>query len=244
MERTTKRLLAGLVLVGLVLALVPGVRADVTVVTETERTGAGPAQKTTTTQYYTATKMRTEYGEQSVSIIDLDNERMITLMPAMKVYMEQSFDALKKMAEGFKDTGPEYEVEKTEETKKINGYTCRKVVMRVKHTDTEAVTESWMTKDIEIDSAITDFLKNWAEKVKDIPQQKQSLEVQQKLFGEGLFPVKTVTRVTMATGTMTTTQTLTKIEKGDLDDSLFEVPEGYTKPNFGPPPPMGSESDG
>lgn len=243
MERMTERFLAGLLLVGLVLALASAVRADVTIVTETETKGAGPAQKATTTQYYTATKMRNEYGEQSISIIDLDNERMITLMPAMKMYMEQSFDDLKKMAEAFKSKEPEYEVEKTKETKEINGYTCQKVIMRVKQMGAETVTESWMTKDIKIDSAITEFLKNWAEKVKDIPQQKQSLEAQQKLFEEGLFPVKTVTRMKMPMGTMTTTQTLTKIEKGDLDDSLFEIPEGYTKPTFGPPRPTGSESE-
>jgi hypothetical protein len=29
------------------------------------------------------------------------------------------------------------------------------------------------------------------------------------------------------TGTITTTQTVTKIETGDLDDSLFEIPKGY-----------------
>lgn len=242
MERMTERFLAGLLLVGLVLAFAPGVRADVTIVTETEVKGAGAAQKATTTQYYTATKMRNEYGEHSVSIIDLDKERMITLMHETKMYFEQSFDDLKKMAEAFKGTEPEYEIEKTKETKKINGYTCQKVIMRVKQMGAETVTESWMTKDIEIDSAITKFLKNWAEKVKDIPHQQQNFEAQQKLFDEGLFPVKTVTRLKMAMGTVTTTQTLTKIKKGDLDDSLFEIPEGYTKPTFGPPRPTGSES--
>jgi len=232
MKGSIGRLLVGVVLVGLVVAA-PAVRADMTITMETETKGTGPAQKATTTQYYTATKMRTEMGETSASIIDLDEERMITLMPATKMYLVQTFAQLKQMAAAMKGQKPTVEVEKTEEEQEISGYNCQKVIVRMSVMGSQTVMEMWMTTEADIDDSIKEFQENSAEKFKDIPHMSASSEAMKELVEEGFFPIKTVTRTKMPAGTMTTTQTVTKIEKGDLDESLFEIPEGYKEMKMG-----------
>jgi hypothetical protein len=229
--------------VGLAVAAAPTVRADVTITMQTETTSMGEAQTTTTVQYYTATKMRSEMGEQTVSIIDLDKERVITLMPSSKSYMVQTLAQLKQMAAMFAGAKPQVDIEKTDEEQEISGYTCRKVNVQIVMMGTTTTMEMWLTKDVEMDSALTDFQKNSYEKFKDIPHLAGSFEAMKSLTDEGYFPVKTVTRMKTPMGVTTTTQTLTKIEAGEVDESLFEIPEGYTEMKMGPFGGTGSGSD-
>ena len=235
MTRRTQTFLATVLLVGLMLATAPVAHVDVTITLETETKSASGTQKTTTTQYYTPTKMRTDSGQASISITDLDNERVITLMPAMKTYIEYTFEQMKAGAEQFKGAEPELTVEETEEKQEINGYSCRKVVVRVEAGGNETVVEHWMTKEAKGIGAVHEFQKNMYEKLKDLPQAAANLKAMQTFADKGMFPIKTVTRMKTPMGEMTTTQTVTKIEEGDLDDELFEIPEGYTKQTFGPP---------
>jgi hypothetical protein len=234
MKWVIERLFVGVVLVGLVVAAAPMVRADMTITMETETTGTGSVQKTTTVQYYTATKMRSEMGEDTVSIIDLDKERMITLMPPSKTYMLQTLAQLKQMAAMFAGAKPKIEINKTGEEQEINGYHCTKMVVQIAMMGTTTTMEMWLTKDIELDSAVTDFQKNSYEKFKDIPNLVGAYEALKSVSDEGYFPIKTVTQTKTPMGTMTTTQTVTKVETGDLDESLFEIPEGYKEMKMGP----------
>jgi hypothetical protein len=239
MWRHVQRFLGVLVLATLAFGAGLSARADVTITMENKvKTSAGE-QTTTVTQYYTPTKMRSEFGEASVSIVDLDKGRMITLMPAAKLYVEQTFDEVKKLTGQMKAPEPRVTVEETDETEEINGYNCRKIIVRVETTHgnmvTKQVTEHWMTTDVKAVEAVHEFQKNMSEALKDLPQSRAGLEVRQKFADEGLFPIKTVVHMQGPAGETVSTMTVTKIEEGDLDDELFEIPEGYTKQTFDVP---------
>lgn len=220
----------------LVAALVVGagvaVRADVTITMEQELKTAAGTQTTTVKQYYTPTKMRNEFGEASVSIVDLDAGRMITLMPALKTYIVKTLDELKALAAAMKMAEPKVTVEETDETEEINGYNCRKFVVQVKVLGNVTVTEQWMTTEAEGIEAVQEFQANMGEAFKDLPQYTADLDVKKKFADEGLFPIKTVVHMQRPDGEMTSTMTVTKIEEGDLDDEVFEIPEGYTEQTF------------
>jgi hypothetical protein len=173
-------------------------------------------------------------GEQSISIIDLDKERMITLMLSSKTYLVQTLAQLKQLAAAFAGAKPKVEIERTEEKQEINGYNCQKAIAKITMMGTTTVMEMWQTKDIELDSAFTDFQKNSYEKFKDIPHLAGTYEAFKSLSEGGYFPVRTVTQTKTPMGTTTMTETLTKIETGDLDEALFEIPEGYTEMKMGP----------
>ncbi len=224
----------------LVAALVVGagvaVRADVTITMEQElKTAAGTqtaTQTATVKQYYTPTKMRNEFGEASVSIVDLDAARMITLIPAMKTYIVKTLEELKALVAAVKMPEPEVSVEKTDETEEINGYDCRKFVVRIEVLGNVTVTEQWMTTEAEGIEAVQEFQVNMGEAFKELPQYTADLDVKKKFADEGLFPIKTVVHMQRPDGEVTQTMTVTKIEEGDLDDEVFEIPEGYTEQTF------------
>ena len=71
-----------------------------------------------------------------------------------------------------------------------------------------------------------------AEVFKDLPQSGAGLEARKKFAEKGLFPIRTVVRMQGPGGETVSTMTVTKIEEGDLDDEVFEIPEGYTEQTF------------
>jgi hypothetical protein len=182
-----------------------------------------------------------------VSIVDLDEGRIITLMPATKSYMERTLDEVKKQGGQVEAPEPKLTVEETDETEEINGYECQKIIVRVETTigdrTVEQVTEHWMTADAEGVEAVHEFQKKMTEAFKDLPQSAAALEARKKFAEKGLFPIKTVNRTQLPNGEMVVTMTVTKIEEGDLDDKLFEVPEDYTELQTNVSPQGGSGSE-
>lgn len=249
MLRYLQRVLGVLVLTALVLGAGWSVRADVTITTENEVKTPTRTHKRTVTQYYTPTKMRMEGDEGNVSIIDFDNERMVALMPATKTYTERTLDELKE--QGAQAEVPELTVtvEETDETEEINGYTCRKIIVRASEGDDEGVithtAEHWMTADAEGVETVREFMKKMADAFKDLSQAGLGLEAKKELAEKGLFPIKRVDRWLLPHGgEVVVTATVTKIEEGELDDELFEIPEDYTEQAFDPPVAPGeSESE-
>lgn len=100
-------------------------------------------------------KMRTETkmedGSRVVSIIDIPEKKMITLMPETKTYMEMAgidesqdwFDGDKFEEDGKND--PDYEVKKVG-TERVNGYMCDKYVSVPKKPGLEKSTTWFSTK--------------------------------------------------------------------------------------------------
>ncbi len=224
--------LGALLVAALVIGAGVAVRADVTITMEQEVKSAAGTQTATVKQYYTPTKMRNEFGEASVSIVDLDAGRIITLMPALKTYIARTLAELKEQAAAFKMAQPKVSVEKTDETEEINGYNCQKFVVRVEVLGNVTVTEQWMTTEAEGIEAVHQFQEKMGEVFKELPQYTADLGVKRKFAEEGLFPIKTVVHMQGPGGEVTSTMTVTKIEEGDLDDEVFEIPEGYTEQTF------------
>jgi hypothetical protein len=207
--------------------------ADVTITMKSEVTTGAGKQTTVVTQYYTETKMRNDYGATSIMIVDLDQKRMVTLMPAAKMFMVQTFEKLKEQAALVKLPEPEVTIEETDEEAEISGYTCHKVLVRIKQGESESVTENWVAKDVKGVADVQAFLKAMFEAFKDIPQQRAGMEVGKQFAEKGLFPIKTVIKQGGPGGAGTVTMTVTKIEEGDLDDKLFEIPDDYKEMPMG-----------
>lgn len=232
MARTIEKLLPSVALVAVLFTAAVAL-ADVTITMENEMTTPAGAQTTTLVQYYTATKMRNEFGEASAMIIDLDEAKMVTLMPAAKMYLVQTFEQLKAQAALIKLPEPEVKIEETDETAEISGYACHKVVVRIKQGGSESATEYWVAKDVKGIADVQAFLKAMFEALKDIPQQRATMEVGNQFAEKGFFPIRTVVKQPSPGGEITSTVTVTKIEEGDLDEKLFEVPEDYKEMPMG-----------
>ncbi|MBN1917168.1 MAG: DUF4412 domain-containing protein [Verrucomicrobia bacterium] len=232
MARTIQRLLSLIALVAVVFAAAAAV-ADVTITMENEMTTQAGTQTTTVVQYYTPTKMRNDFGEANVMIVDLDEKRMVTLIVASKMFLVQTFDALQEQAALIRMAEPKITIEETDEQAEINGYTCHKVVVRTQQGGDETVTENWVAKDVKGIDDVEAFLKSMYEAFEDIPQQRASMDAGRQLAEKGLFPIRTVVKMGGPNGAMTATMTVTKIEEGDLDEELFEIPDDYTEMSMG-----------
>jgi hypothetical protein len=223
----------GLSMVVAVIVVAGAAPADVTITMENTIKGGGREETTTVVQYYTPTKMRNEYGESSISIIDLDEECTITLIPAAKMYMKQTFDAMRKLAAAIKLPERKLTIDETDEKATISGYECHKVIVRTTELGRETVTEYWVAKDVKGLDDVQAFLKGMTEAFKDSPQHQRNAEVNTRLAEKGYFPIRTVLTMPGPDGASTVTMTVTKIEVGDLDDELFAAPDDYKEANFG-----------
>jgi len=130
-----------------------------------------------------------------------ETKRGITIMEG------QMGGMAKKMAEGSKVT-------RTNNTKKIDGYQCRKYIVTIMGSKSEY----WMSKDVQ---GYKEFETLNEKMLKKHPEFKQ---MQMGGFtGKEGFPVETVTNMM---GIKTTT-VLEKIEKKSLSKELFKIPSGY-----------------
>lgn len=224
------KLRAALAVLSIAVSVLAGVRparADVTIVVETEEKAGTAIRKGTTTRYYTATKFRSDTDGKSIGIVDVEKERIIMLVPAMKAFAEQSFEQFIEMFADSEPAAQNMEVEETEETEEISGYKCRKVIYRFKVLDAEVVKECWLTSEVELDPAWKALTEAAYAKLKDCPRMGLVFATAKADIAKGLFAVRIVTYMKTPLGAGTSTETVTKIEEGELDDSLFEIPEGY-----------------
>jgi hypothetical protein len=217
----------------IVLAGAAPVTADVTITMENTVKAGGREETTTVLQYYTPTKMRNEYGESSISIIDLDEACSITLIPAAKMYMKQTFEAMRQAMAAVKLPEQKVTIEETEDQETISGYECHKVIVKTAQANHETVTEYWVAKDVDGIDDVKAFLEGMAEAFKDSPMHRRDSETMAKLTDKGYFPIRTVLTIPGPDGGSTVTMTVTKIEVGDLADELFEAPDDYKEANFG-----------
>ena len=222
MARTIRKLLACAALVAVAFAAGAAL-ADVTITMESETKSLTGNKTQTVTQYYTPTKMRHELGETSMMIMDLDEQRVITIMPASRKYFVQTFEQLKARLARMKLPETKVEIEETDEEAEIAGYTCHKVIVRTTTGTSKSVTEAWVAKDVKGIADVHAFHKAMVEAYKNVPQHWANMVAPKQFAEKGLFPLKTVAKQ----AGMTVTMTVTKIEEGDVDEALFEIPEGY-----------------
>ena len=153
-------------------------------------------------------------------IIDGDQNALITLIPQMKMYMQMSMPPVDSTDYNGDDSdGPEQKPVKLSDTKVILGHTCDH--WRIHNEDGETV-DLWNAK------GFGNFMMPG--RFGGMPGQGKRQEWLKDLMGKGFFPLKVV--VTKQGGSTEMSMEATKIEKKNLDDSLFEVPSGYNKMNL------------
>ncbi len=180
--------------------------------------------------YLTAGASRIEMGDGKVVIVDYNSMKMYTLNPQAKTYtlvdmnemgMPANLPAAEKEKMG-KVMGSmmTINVVPTNETKTIEGYSCKKYNV----TMAMIQGEYWVTQDIKGYKE----LKSIAEKLAAILEKNPMLRqmsvagMVEKLNG---FPVVTTNKVMGGT----VVSTLKKVEQKQLDPELFKVPKGYAQ---------------
>jgi hypothetical protein len=227
-EKMMKRLTLIVFAVALCFA-VQSAKADVKIVNDVKAMMNGKDQGSgENISYYKLDRARMESPSGGISIIRLDKSVMWVLDPKEKTYMEITAEQMKAMAALMKgEIKPE--VEKTEETKKIGKYNCTKILVTMKIMGTTTTTEVWGTSEIEPDETLVKFSEKMAEVFKDNPNLQSSNKMMQDIYGMGMFPVQIYTKAKMMGMESENTSTLKSISTDELDDSLFELPEDYTK---------------
>ncbi|MBN1357066.1 DUF4412 domain-containing protein [bacterium] len=139
-------------------------------------------------------------------------------------------EAVQYMQNMIKSMSEDITIEKTDETKKINGYDCTKYVVTVMGMPSE----TWITKDVEGFAELQNATKKHIEKYKNNPLLKNMLgnPAFEKLEG---FPIMSVSQV----GQMRSVSNVTKIEKKKLDADLFLPPSDYAKVESSSDSPFG-----
>jgi hypothetical protein len=221
-----KRLMLLIIAVALFI-LVQQVSADVTIVNTVTSTVDGKEQSSgDNTAYYKADRVRMEVQTGMVSIIRLDKGVMWILKTEEKTYMEITPEQLKDLSARMKGEA-KFDVEKTDETKEINKYNCTKVVIKTQMMGIPSTTEIWATKEIKPDETLLKFMKKAEEVFKDDPNMKSSTQMMQTVFDMNSYPVQMTTSLKMMGKEIKNQTTLKSIETGNIEDSLFELPEDY-----------------
>jgi len=192
---------------------------------------------TNSVEYFSHNAIKTTSTDGNDTIIRLDSEKFITIDNKKKTYSEMTFkqmwdmlnqagaalgkmpaeqmEAMKKMM-GSTDTA--FSVTKTGTGEQIAGYATDKYLLKG-----PMEMDIWSAPDLKIPSAYYDAMKFQAA-ANPMFDMKKMFEEMKKIGG---MPLKTVMTIKMMGNAMTTTKTVTSIEKGAIPASVFEVPAGY-----------------
>jgi hypothetical protein len=142
----------------------------------------------------------------SIGLLDGATGTMTILMVEQKMYMQIS---AKKVAE----LAPNVSFEETGRTEVIAGKTCSEFVVK----DKKTTTEIWATSE----------LGGMANLGEAFGRRGQRSAWEDEMIRRGMFALRVVTK--NKKGVETSRLECTKITDEKLDDSLFKIPEGYTK---------------
>lgn len=156
-------------------------------------------------------RVRFEMENMNPMIFMPEKNKGIALMDGNK-YMEMDYNALGKFQKDDKEKDEEIKINKTGKTKTIAGHECE--VWEVEIVGKGTVSTLCMAE------GLGSFM------MKAGPmEQMMSPELAAEFLGKDYMPLESI----MSWNGGTITMKAVKIEKKDLDDSLFEIPEGYTK---------------
>ncbi len=163
-------------------------------------------------------------GEEKANLImDSKAKKMTILMPQQKMYMEMDLNMMKDISEKMKKNDKSEKADKmngdfnkTGETKDINGYECEKWV----YTDDGGdKTEAWMTKELGNFMGFSNPMMN-----------DEASSWQKKIEGQGYFPMLAIHYDD--SGNVESSMEVKSVDKKSLDESMFEIPAGYSKFNM------------
>lgn len=175
--------------------------------------------------WYTKNMMRTETsdkGKNSIVIIRIDQKKVYNLNPAENTYWEMPLEMLTQMSQmgmsmigGGKDA--EVSVQKTGQTRKINNWNCREVLVTMGNLKQHV----WVSDDIKIPSEYYEDMMKYL---------TQNTKLGEALFNNkdlSGFPVLTETEMNMMGMSMKSSTEMTKFEKVAVSEAMFSIPDGY-----------------
>lgn len=168
--------------------------------------------------------IRTEVqaGEGVVAtIMDLNKQEMIVLMPEQQMYMVHSLAAAKAAAEKASQ-GADVTFEKTDETEKILGYDCVKYISKTK----DQVSDVWVTDELGGFAGL-----GTAPGAGKGGRGKAQAAWEKALMGKDAFPMRVVSR--SPKGAEQFRLEVVAVEKAAQPASLFAPPAGYQKFDMG-----------
>ncbi|GAB4297412.1 MAG: hypothetical protein Kow0068_21630 [Marinilabiliales bacterium] len=177
------------------------------------------------TNYYTyhikGNKVRLDVHEncnacdniENSMLFDLEKKTVIALNPSRKLYMNVPTKPY------IEKENNQYQIIKSRNSKKIHGYKCYQ--WRVKNVNEKTEIAYWVANDNFM--FFEDFLKLWNR------SEKHALYYLQIPDTKGYFPMLSVERTILRDQKMKLE--VVNIEKKQLPDSLFEIPENYQSYN-------------
>lgn len=145
---------------------------------------------------------------QLTSIFDRSNNRMYMLMPSAKIYVVSPLNVTGKARNNTDKNRPK--MEKTNEKKIIKRYNCVKWIIR----DKSGIADAWMTNEIGRYTAMGSS-----------SGEKSDNDWQEQMEESGNFPMLVVQK--NKTGKETSRLEVKSVNKKNIKDSLFKVPDGY-----------------
>lgn len=164
-------------------------------------------------------------------ILRTDLQKTYIINEMQRSYMEMPLGQMAGMAAGMAQQ-IQVDVQKTEETKQIGDWNCRKYVITATGPMPMKVT-SWVTTDVEVDK---EMMEEMQKGMGNNPAMKALAEKTKEIKG---FPIEQVIEMNMMGQQMTTKMTVTKIQKGPIPAGTFELPAGYQKMQMPAMPPGG-----
>ncbi len=165
---------------------------------------------------FVRTESQTPRGEFAM-IMNMKERKMIMLMPQMQSYMERTIDSVAQPPAGNKK--PEFS--KTGKSEKILGYDCDQYVVKEEGRETEV----WAAK------GLGTFMRPGMGGPMGGGRGGRGGQMpsawEEEIRAKGFFPLRTLTK--NSEGKEESRMEVTKIEKKQLDDSLFKAPEGWQK---------------
>ena len=169
-----------------------------------------PAVTTKQTWYISGPKMRAEMvvrGMKTVTIARYDTGVSYTVMPTHKMFMQVAIPKPNPQ----KEAAVQVSVKKTDETKKIGRYNSTRYDVTVDG----RLTRYWLTTEVDLGDELATLWQGVG--------QAQSSKLARQMAELKGFPVM----LEIVTPQGTVTATVTKVERRNIPDSMFEVPAGY-----------------
>lgn len=175
-------------------------------------------------------KMRTEAaGGKDITVIRGDLNLVYIINLERHVYSETSLTMFRQAARGsllLLGRDPAYQW--TNRKKNIGKWSCREVIVADdNYSGGERMLVVWWVSEAD------EFEKKCQRQVMRLtagePDDEAVRQAYDKLLGISGYPIRTETTATRQGVTLQSVQTLEKLERREIDDSLFDLPEGLTK---------------
>jgi hypothetical protein len=249
-----KRLMTILILFGMVMMVAPGVAIADIYMKQKQHTDATqmmgvaqPAKEVVSEIWITEKGFRSDDPDHS-TIMMANAQKVIIVDHKTKTYMEQLLnldEMMGNMSEGesAEDKAARKQmmqnmmkmdaaVTETGEQKTINGWKCKKYILKMNTAMGAITNEVWATEDLKADKKVYDQLANRA--LASMPGLQSSMESMrketEKIKG---VQVLTISNFTMMNQPHKSTTELLEFKEKTAPGNIFDIPAGYTKQVMG-----------